>query len=352
MAQTPDDPALLSTAPPPEQAAVPATVLDEPFHEGVAIRSPAGVKLCAAMFLHLFALGSWIVTLGSYVAANTGSSGSGIFVAGFIGTIYGAGPLGGMVAPFLTGLLADHFFATEKLMALLHLLGAAALGGAIVAESQAAFYVAAFCYFLTFIPNSALLSSMTFHHLARPDRDFPIARAWSTGGWMASGLFVGWLWPTLTGMQSVEMTNIPLKIAMVAELVMAAFCLTLPHTPPANKRQKGAPRGFSMAHTTALLRDPRFMMLMALAVLAHVPSQFYYAYLNAYLNDWVEWKHAAAKMTLGQMVEIAVMLILPAVLLRVSIKTSMLIGLAFWVLRFWLISLTPALTASSRDAAL
>ncbi|HEX6960292.1 MAG TPA: MFS transporter [Lacipirellula sp.] len=352
MADAPDDPRVLSAVPPPEQTAVPATVLDEPTPEGVAIRSLTGARLCVAQFLHLFALGSWIVTLGSYVEANTGASGSGIFAAGFIGTIYGAGPLGGMVAPFLTGLLADHFFATEKLMALLHLLGAAALGGAIAAESQSAFYVAALCYFLTFIPNSALLSSMTFHHLARPDRDYPIARACSTGGWMASGLFVGWLWPTVTGMDSVEATNIPLKIAMTAELVMAAFCLTLPHTPPANKRQAGGPRRFSLAHTTSLLSDPRFMMLMALAVLAHVPSQFYYAYLNAYLNDWVQWDHAAAKMTLGQMVEIGVMLILPAVLLRVSIKTSMLIGLAFWVLRFWLISLSPSLAPTSRDAAL
>jgi hypothetical protein len=91
---------------------------------------------------------------------------------------------------------------------------------------------------------------------------------------------------------------------------------------------------------------------MALAVLAHVPSQFYYAYFNPYLNTWVRWDHAAAKMTLGQLVEIFCMLLLPAVLLRVSIKTSILFGLAFWVVRFGLISLTPAMEPADRNAAL
>jgi nucleoside transporter len=292
------------------------------------------------------------VTLGSYVQANTGANGSGIFEAGFVGAVYGAGPLGGMIAPFLTGLLADYFFATEKLMAVLHLVGAAALGAAIVADSQGAFYVAALCYFLSFIPNSALLSSMTFHHLARPDRDFPIARAWSTGGWMAAGIFVGWFWPTVTGQADVEMTNVPIKIALVGELLTAAFCLVLPHTPPTNKPSKTSTGNFSASQTVDLIRDPRFLLLMALAVLAHVPSQFYYTYFNAYLNTWVEWDHTAAKMTLGQLVEIFCMLLLPAVLMRVSIKASILIGLAVWTVRLWMISLSPAMAAGSRDVLL
>jgi nucleoside transporter len=351
MSETPDD-SLLSAVLPPEQAAVPAVALDEEVHEGVPIRSLTGAKLCAAMFLHNFSLSSWIVTLGSYVQANTGANGSGMFEAGFVGTVYGAGPLGGMVAPFLTGLLADYFIATERLLTVLHLAGAAALGAAIVADSQGAFYFAALCYFLSFIPNSALLSSMTFHHLAHPERDFPIARAWSTGGWMAAGLFVGWLWPTLTGQTDVEMTSVPIKIALVSELLTAAFCLALPHTPPANKREKSTAGKFSASQSFDLFRDPRFLLLMGLAVLAHVPPQFYYSYLNAYLNTWVDWTHTAAKMTLGQVVEIFCMLLLPAVLLRVSVKASILIGLAVWTVRLWMISLSAAMAGHERDLVL
>jgi hypothetical protein len=134
--------------------------------------------------------------------------------------------------------------------------------------------------------------------------------------------------------------------------VTGAFCLILPHTPPSNKRQQGSPGGFSGSHTLALVREPRFLMLMALAVLAHAPAQFYYAYFNVYLNTWAGWTGAAAKMTLGQIVEVACMLMLPAVLLRVSIKTSILIGLAVWAVRLWMISASASQPPLMRDALL
>jgi nucleoside transporter len=352
MSESSDDLAPLAAVPPPEQVAVPPPVGEEDeVHAGVPIRSVVGVKLATAMFLHHFSLGAWIVTLGSYVQANTGSAGRGIFEAGFVGAVYGAGPIGGMIAPFLTGLLADYFFATERIMAVLHIFGAAALAAAVLADSQTAFYLAALTYFLSFIPSYALVASMTFHHFARPERDFPIARAWSTGGWVASGVVVGWLWPAITG-NNIEATNVPIKIALAGELALAAFCLILPHTPPTNKRTKGAPGGLSASQTFDLFRDPRFMMLMALAVLAHVPSQFYYAYFNMYLNTWVDWTGTAAKMTIGQVVEIVCMLLLPAVLLRVSIKTSILIGLAVWTARLWMISASVSMEPLARDLVL
>ncbi len=351
MAETPDDPPSLVAVPPMEQVAVPPPSDDDAPHVGVPIRSLIGVKLSVAMFLHNFVLSAWIVTLGSYIKANTGDQGSGIFAAGFVGVAYGAGPLGGMIAPFIMGLLADHFFATERILVVLHLLGATALAAAIAADSQMAFYLAALGYFLTFIPSSALVSSMTFHHLARPERDFPIARAWSTGGWIAAGLFVGWIWPSLTG-KSIEMTATPMKIALVAELVIAAFCLFLPHTPPAKRRPVGAVGGFSGSQTLDLIRERRFIALMALAVLAHIPPQFYYAYFNVYLNTSVGWSRTAAKMTLGQVVEVVCMLLLPALLLRVSIKTSILIGMAVWTGRFWLISASASMPSASQDVAL
>ena len=337
-----------AAAPPAEMVPAPPPVGGEPAHGGVSLRSAIGAKLSAAMFLHHFTLGAWIVTLSTYVEANTGTQGKGIFAAGFVGIAYSAGPIGGMLAPFLTGVLADNFFATERIMAVLNLIGAAALGFAVAADSQNAFYVALFVHFLCFIPSFALLSSMTFHHLARPERDFPVARSCSTAGWVAAGLVVGWVWPTLTG-HGIEGTATPMKIAMAAELATAVFCLLLPHTPPANKRGDAAAGGFSAAQTLSLLREPRFLLLMALAVLAHVPPQFYYSYLNVYLNTWVDWPYAASKMALGQIVEVACMVLLPAILLRMSVKTAILLGLAVWTVRFGVISASASAAGATQS---
>jgi hypothetical protein len=120
---------------------------------------------------------------------------------------------------------------------------------------------------------------------------------------------------------------------MVGQLVTAAFCLWLPHTPPAGRRDANAP-ALTGSETLALIGQPLFVALLILAVLAHIPSQFYYAYSNVYFN-WAGMKFAAAKMTFGQCIEVCCMLLLPALLgLRVRIKSLILVGMAAWLVRF------------------
>jgi nucleoside transporter len=344
-----EDPATLAALVPDAPLETPIALPPTDGHGEAALASAVGLKLATTMFLHHFAVGSWVVTLGSYVSANSGANGSGIFAAGFIGVAYGAGPLGGMVSPFFTGLLADHLFASERIMAVLSLVCAAALCGAAAATTQWVFYVAILVYFLCYYPSFTLATSMSLHHLRRPGQEFPVVRACGTAGWVAGGLVVGWLWPFATG-RSIEGTAVPMGIGAVAQLATAAFCLWLPHTPPINK-SSGAPRVPSREHLADLARSPLFRALMILSVLAHIPSQFYYVYSNVFFN-WVEMPYAAAKMTLGQCVEVACMLLLPAVLLRVSVKAAILIGLSAWLGRFVWLAVAASPQAPARDLLL
>jgi nucleoside transporter len=313
--------------------------------------SVVGWKLAGTLFLHHVCIGAWFVTLGSYINANSGTGGRAMFGAGFVGVAYGAGPLGAMVSPFLMGLLADRHIAAERLMAVLNVLCAMALWGAIAAPSQGLFYAAVFAYFMCYHPSASLATSMALHHLRRPERDFPVVRAGGTAGWIAAGVLVGWLWPLIT-QHTIEDTNVPMKIGIAASLVTAAFSLILPHTPPVNRRAARAEAELTdKGELVRLLRDGRFAALMVLAVSAHIPSQFYYAYSNVFFN-WTNMQAAAAKMSLGQTVEVGVMLLLPLVLARLRVKSVMLIGLAVWALRFLMLAAATAPTAFGRDALL
>ncbi len=350
MSDTPEDPATLAALAPDSPLEAPIATAPPDHLGGAALASVVGAKLAASMFLHHFAVGVWFVTLGSFVGANSGANGSGMFAAGFVGVAYGAGPLGGMVSPFLTGLLADRLFAAERMMAVLNLTCAAALGVAIAATAQWAFYVALLVYFLCYYPSFALGASMALHHLRNPERDFPVVRACGTTGWIAGGVFVGWLWPLATG-HFIEDKATPMKIGLIAQLALAAFCLWLPHTPPANRRDRTSEADRrAREQTGSLWKSPRFRALLLLAMLAHVPSQFYYAYGNVFLN-WTGMSAAAAKLTLGQLVEVALMLLLPAVLLRVSIAAAISIGLAAWTGRFLMLA-AAASDGAGRDVLL
>jgi hypothetical protein len=164
-------------------------------------------------------------------------------------------------------------------------------------------------------------------------------------------VLIGWAWPKMTG-QLIEATHVPMQIGVAASIATAAFSLILPHTPPMNAAvARNAEHLAKRGEVWRLLRDRRFAALMLLAVSAHIPSQFYYAYSNVFFN-WTEMDAAAAKMTLGQAVEVGVMILLPLVLGRMRLKSVILTGLAVWTLRFLMLAAASAPTATGRDQLL
>jgi MFS family permease len=303
------------------------------------LRSAIGLRLAIGMFLQHFSVGTWSVTLASYVKANSGDAGAAIFSAGFVGIVYSAGPLGGMVTPFLTGILADRYFSSERLMAVLHLLAAGCMFLAFKAGSAWQLYCALLFFYVFYLPTFTLITSMTMHHFADPHRRYPAVRAMGTVGWIFAGLFVGGLWPIVTG-HSIEATAIPLALGAVVELVNACYSATLPHTPP-NLGEAPGESKFGHAAVRELLGNPSFLALLVVAVLSHSLPQFYYAYCNVFMN-WAKVDYAAAKMTAGQVVEVLCMVGLPVLLRWRNPRGLMLVGLAVWAVRYFLLAYSAA----------
>ncbi len=357
MSDTPEDPATRAALVPDLPLETPVTEVPSlppgRHGEGADLMSAVGFKLATLLFLHNACLGTWFVTLSAYVNANSGAAGLGLFGAGFIGVAYSAAPIGGMVSPVITGLMADHWFAAERLIVVLQLLCAAALCGAVAAPSQELFFFALIAYFLCLHPSSSLATSMALHHLRRPERDFPVVRACGTAGWVVAGLIVGLFWPWATG-KSIESTDVPMKLAIAASLLTAAFSMTLPRTPPLNRQLLPLPAKSPLPSKTQLwelVRDSRLIALLVLAVVAHAPTQFYYAYSNVFFK-WTGMEYPAAKMTLGQVVEVGVMLLLPALLVRVSVRTAIVAGMGIWTLRFAMMATAASPPTMGRDLLL
>ena len=275
------------------------------------------LKLSVMMFLEYFVWGAWYVTMGTWLG-SLGFSGE------QIGLTYGTTALAAMISPFFVGMIADRFFATQRLLAVLHVAGGIAL---FYASTQVAFwplYAAVLVHTLFYMPTLALTNSLSFRQMRDPGREFPPVRVLGTIGWIIAGLVVGTL--------GVEATGRPMQLAAAGSIALAIFCLLLPHTPP---QATGRVRVRQVLGLDALqlMKDRSFAVFVIGSFLVCIPLQFYYAFANPFLNA-IGVTNAAGKMTMGQMSELVFMLLMPWFFRRLGVKQMLLVGMAAWVARY------------------
>ncbi|MEY2784833.1 MAG: hypothetical protein RL277_1040 [Planctomycetota bacterium] len=299
-------------------------------------------RLSVMMFLQYAIWGAWLPFLWSFLSGARG------FAPEQIGNMFAAGAVGAILGPFIAGQIADRWFATEKFLALSHLLGAALIWNLATIASYEGFLLFSLLYGMVYAPTMALTNSLAFHHLTDRDAQFGKVRLWGTFGWIAVGLAMGQWLAHAHAADVVAGKADAFRLSALLGVAMGVYCMTLPHTPPA----RGARRNATFEALGEIRRQP-LLMLFLLAVPVSCIHQFYFVHTESFLGA----RQAAAPeffktifgegggglMTVGQMSEVAVLGLIPFFARSLSRKSLLAIGLIAYALRMALFAHVDAL---------
>ena len=302
------------------------------IHYDKAMFGSVGARLGAMMFLQFFVWGAWFVGAPLYLAKIG-------FGPSDLGWTYAVGPLACILSPFFVGMVADRFFATEKMLCALHLLGGGFMLLAAFLMDPAApaapsmvnlvFLAHTLCYF----PTLALTNSLALHHVSDAKKEFPLIRVFGTIGWIAAGFALAWVgWG-----DRLEM----FQLAGASGILMGLFCLSLPHTPPPSRGRKSSWRELAGADAFELFRKPSFTVFIASTFLICIPLSFYFQ-LAATAVQFTGIQDVTQAMSYGQVSEIAFMLLMPLFFRKLGVKWMLAVGMLAWLARYALFALgTP-----------
>jgi nucleoside transporter len=277
-------------------------------------------ELSLFMFLQYFIWGAWYVSMGPYLAVTLK------FDGGQIGLAYGAFAIGAMISPFLVGLIADRYFASEKLLAVLGLLGGVVLCLIPRCTTFSSFYPMLILYCSLYVPTLALGNSLSLTHLANAKVDFPRVKMLSAVGWIA-GLF---------GLGFIASAESPTQFYLAggASIVFGLFSLRLPHTPPKKTGANVSIGEILGLDALALLKKPSFAIFILCMFLICIPLYFYFVNLGVYLTQ-LKWTNMLEKTSLAQVSDVTFFLLLPIFLNKFGYKTTIFLGIACWVARYF-----------------
>ena len=280
-------------------------------------------RLSLMMFLNYFVWGCWYVTLGTYLTANLKFTGT------QAGAVFGTSALAAMISPVLVGLVADRYFPPARVMAMLHLAGAILLYLISRTTTFWPVYSLMLAYCLCFFPTIGLTNAITLRVLTDAGRDFPLIRVFATIGWIAIGLTIGSL--------GIETTPVPFLLAAGVSVLIGLFCFTLPATSPSGGSQPATLRTALGLDAWVMLKERSYLVFAVGSVMACIPLTFYFSFTNAFLNE-AGVRNAAGKMTIGQASEVGVMLLMPLIFRRATVRHILIIGLVAWSIRYFLLA--------------
>ena len=282
------------------------------------MKSSVKFQLMSMMFLMFFGWGAWYGQMSKYLLDNLHATGD------QVGNAYTTFAIASIFAPFFVGLISDRFFAAQKVMGFLNILGGIILYFLSLERDPEAFFWYILAYTLCFAPNLALSNSIAMNQMSNPEKEFPSIRVTGTIAWIVVTNIIGFY--ALGDKVAI------FEIAMYTSFLLGIYSFTLPNTPPKADKNASVAQILGL-DALKLFKDRSFLIFFISSILICIPLSFYYAMANPSLTD-SHMSNVENKMSLGQASEVIFMLLIPIAFTRLGVKKMLVVGLVAWIIRF------------------
>jgi len=319
------------------------------------------IRLTLMMVLEFVIWGAWLPLIYGYLPS-----------LGFTPTeqswILNAFPISAIVGIFFSNQFADRHFAAERFLAFSHLVGGVAILALAFTRSFWPFLVLMWVHCLLYVPTLSIVNSVAFAHIKDPQKEFGPIRVGGTIGWILAAwpftfIFVDWdkvnaahpqglvnwlgtvLASGLTGPALQSATRWTYVVAGVVSFVLAAYSLTLPHTPA--KKAGAQTERLAWLEAMRLLRHPYVLVLWVVALLDSTVLYAYFNWTGVFLGSpavGIPGNWIMPVMSIGQVAEMLTMLILGVTLKALGWRTTMVVGILGHAIRFAVFAFLPQVT--------
>lgn len=294
-------------------------------------------KLFVMMILEFFIWGAWLPLIWGYMGAAVADGGLGFSATqqAWIGSGFAIASILGI---FFSNQFADRTFAAEKFMAFSHLVGGLAMLGLYWVHSFPLFFALMLIHSILYVPTISVANSLAFANMKDASKEFGFVRMGGTIGWILASWPLYFILDGKTGFDATQARKAIFLVSGIASLLLAAYSLTLPHTPPKTGSEKNA-----WIATGRRLAIPFILVLFIVTFIDATIHNGYFLVTPGFLEKSAgfEGKWIMPIMSLGQIAEILAMMTLGGVLAKFGWRKTMLVGIAGHALRFGIYAFFP-----------
>jgi MFS family permease len=278
-------------------------------------------RLYLMMFFQYLMYAVWWVPLAAYLTNMDIGSTQKSFILSSMAI--------GCIASPIIGMIADRYFAGQKVLSGMNILNSLLLIWAANTTNPNLLFIILLFTMLFYMPTWGLTNAIAMAH--SPSEDFPKVRVFGSIGWVASGLFS--LIVVKLFHLDFDGTNLPFYFGAGTGIVAALLNLTLPDSPPAGKGKKGSLIDAFGLRTIQLMKERNFAMFIIFSFLSLIPFAMYYSYFSEFLLN-INTKYITVTMNWGALAEMGFMLLIPITIKKIGLRNVMILGLIAMLVRY------------------